>query len=299
LTLVNISAVKLRLLLVIIWCIIFLSQSQPLALFSEYAGFSFLGVTGALFANSTGAGGGVVFMPFFKQLGFTPMMAVATSFAIQCCGMTAGAITWWAFYRKLTQQVGHIAEQWQPLAQVLLLTVPWSILGIALVQYNAPIFNLISEPEQLHMSFGLFSIALAVAIFATLPLSSVVNPRTILQGFDRLALMAIALVGGAITAWLSVGVGELVAVYLIFRRFNITFAIACAVILSAFSVWGAVIYHVLISQAVQWPVVLFAGAGAIVGGILAKRLVLHFSPRNLKLFFAAWILILGLGTLPY
>ncbi|MFT5996168.1 MAG: putative membrane protein YfcA, partial [Glaciecola sp.] len=101
-----------------------------------------------------------------------------------------------------------------------------------------------------------------------------------------------------ITAWLSVGVGELVAVYLILRRFNISFAIALAVILSAFTVQGAIIYHLLISKAVYWQIVIFAGAGAIIGGIIAKHVVLYFSPVKLKIFFATWVLVMGLAGLP-
>jgi uncharacterized membrane protein YfcA len=90
-----------------------------------------------------------------------------------------------------------------------------------------------------------------------------------------------------------------VAVYLIICRFNVTLAIAAAVILSAWTVWGGVIFHLVITQAIYWPVVLFAGAGAIAGGILAKQLVLFFSAKNLKLFFAGWIFILGFTSLPF
>jgi uncharacterized membrane protein YfcA len=122
--------------------------------------------------------------------------------------------------------------------------------------------------------------------------------NTQLTRYDYMALPAIALIGGGITAWLSIGVGELVAVYLIIRRFNVTFAIAAAVILSAFTVWGGIIFHLFVTQAIYWPVVLFAGAGAIVGGVLAKQLVLYFSAKNLKLFFAGWIFILGFTSLP-
>lgn len=107
----------------------------------------------------------------------------------------------------------------------------------------------------------------------------------------------IAFLVGIITAWLSVGVGELVAVYLILRGFNVTSAIASAVILSAFTVWSAVIYHLMVSQAIYWNVLLFAGAGAIVGGIVAKRVVLYFSVVKLKIFFATWILIMGIAGL--
>ena len=104
--------------------------------------------------------------------------------------------------------------------------------------------------------------------------------------------------GGVITAWLSIGVGELVAVYLILRGFNTSFAIALAVILTAFTVQAAIIYHLVISNAIYWQIVLYAGAGAIIGGVIAKHLVLYFSPAKLKIFFATWVLVMGLAGLP-
>ncbi|WP_259366763.1 sulfite exporter TauE/SafE family protein [Colwellia sp. BRX8-7] len=66
----------------------------------EYGVFSFIGLLGGIFANSTGAGGGVVFIPLFNQLNFTEQQSIATSFAIQCFGMTAGAFTWWFHYHS-------------------------------------------------------------------------------------------------------------------------------------------------------------------------------------------------------
>jgi uncharacterized protein len=294
-----ISRFQIRVFLVILWIVIFVCTADPLGLFKEYAGFTVLGIVGAIFANSTGAGGGVVFMPFFSQLNFSPATAVSTSFAIQCCGMTAGALTWWAFYRKLQTVDGELAKQWQGIDKVLSLTVPASILGVGVVQYFQDSLGIVANHESLDLFFGLFSIALALAIFVTVPLMKATSFNQTLSQVDKLYLPLIAFVGGIVTAILSIGVGELVAVYLILRRFNVTFAIACAVMLSAFTVWSGIIYHLLVSQAVYWPIVLFAGPGAIIGGILAKRLVLFFSARNLKLFFAGWILIMGLTTLPY
>lgn len=295
----NVSALSVRILLLVIWLAIVVWQSEPVILLQEYGGFAFLGLLGAVFANATGAGGGVVFLPFFNQLEFSITTSVATSFAIQCCGMTAGAITWWMFYRQLKADNGLEARQWQPMVTVLLLTVPFSLIGLWAVQTNPEFFTGFSNPASLHTGFGLFSMALALTIFATALLLTNQAFTEQLAKQDHLALPAIALVGGGITAWLSIGVGELVAVFLIIRRFNVTLAIAAAVILSAITVWGGVIYHLLVTQGVYWPVVLFAGAGAIVGGILAKRLVLYFSARNLKLFFAGWIFILGLTSLPF
>lgn len=289
------STFNIRVLLSVIWLGIFVSLADPILTFVEYSGFALLGILGAIFANSTGAGGGVIFVPFFNQLSFDANTTVATSFAIQCCGMTAGALSWWAFYRhKQTQNA-----DWDETVLALKLTVPLSILGIATGQIFQYINGGVGEAEQLHMVFGSFSILLALAIFASVPLLKKDKFRQQFFTFDKLLMPIIAFIGGMVTAYLSIGVGELIAVYLIMRRFNVTFSIAVAVILSAFSVWSAIVFHLLVTEAIYWPVVLFAGAGAIIGGTVAKYLVLYFSPRNLKIFFATWVFLLGISAMPY
>ena len=94
------------------------------------------------------------------------------------------------------------------------------------------------------------------------------------------------------------GVGELIAIYLIFKRFNVSFAIACAVILSAFSVWSGVLYHLFETGMVYWYIVIFAGPGAVIGGSIARYVVLYFSATRLKLFFASWVLLIGIASIP-
>jgi uncharacterized membrane protein YfcA len=284
---------KAKVLLLLVWTVLLSVQPDLSSLIIDYVGFVFLGVLGAIFANSTGAGGGVVFVPFFNHLSLSSQTIVATSFAIQCCGMTAGALTWFRYYKT-----NHLKDpQWSMLSKGLLITAPCSVLGILVAQF---LFGHYTEAVQasLHLYFGLFSIVLALAIYGSIPLMKRSAFITNFLMFDILALGIIAVGGGVVTAWLSVGVGELVAVYLILRGFNITFAIALAVILSAMSVWSAIVYHLAISHAVYWQIVLFAGAGAIVGGILAKHVVLFFSPAKLKIFFASWVMIMGLAGLP-
>lgn len=75
------------------------------------------------------------------------------------------------------------------------------------------------------------------------------------------------------------------------------FAIQCCGMTAGAVTWWAFYRQMKMPQAVYWPVVLFAGAGAIVG-VLAKQPVLYFSAKNLKLFFAGWIVILGVSALP-
>lgn len=284
-------------LLIIIWAILIASHAEFPAVVPEFGPFMLLGIVGAIFANATGAGGGVVFVPFFQQLAFSAEAVVATSFAIQCCGMTAGAISWLQFYRHGPNSTTH----WPVLLRVVGITAVGSLTGIWLTQYGLsqwiPAMSFTQFGSQLHIGFGLFSVLLALGIFASIGYLKRTATRTKLDSVDVVALVIVSLLGGIITAYLSVGVGELVAVYLIFRGFSVTFSIAAAVILSAMTVWGGAYYHVFVTEAVVWGVVLFAGAGAIVGGRLARYLVLWFSPRQVKVFFAGWVLLLGIASL--
>ena len=257
---------------------------QPLQLVVDYGGYILLGLTGAIFANATGAGGGVVFIPVFSQLQFSPQTAVATSFAIQCFGMTAGALTWWQYYRKEKQPVA----QWQSFTRLLYLSVPFAVVGILAMQFSG-----LAMPNDLHFGFGVFSIVLASALFATIPLLNKQHERDQLARIDCIVLPIIGLLGGALTAWLSVGVGELLAVYLLFRGFDATFSVACAVVLTGISVWFAVVYHAVVMPSIYWPIVAFAGLGAVAGGMIAKRIVLLFAPLYVKLFFASWVMLSG------
>jgi len=270
---------------ILIWLLMLLLSPITLNGVSEYGLFGFIGVLGAIFANSTGAGGGVVFIPLFNQLNFTEQQSLATSFAIQCFGMTAGALTWWFHYKNEKTQL----RLWQGFKRIISIVTIASILGLWWVYGNK-----LTSPTSLHHSFSWFSLVLGLFIIGTIFFVKPHRERSQLYLFDWLALIVIGLFGGALTAWLSVGVGELLAIYLILRRFDISMAVAAAVIVSAFTVWAAIWQHTIIQFDVYWQVVLFAGPGAVLGGMFAKTLVTHLSATKLKLFFAFWLLIIGL-----
>jgi len=270
---------------ILIWLLMLLLSPITLNGVSEYGLFGFIGVLGAIFANSTGAGGGVVFIPLFNQLNFTEQQSLATSFAIQCFGMTAGGLTWWFHYKNEKTQL----RLWQGFKRIISIVTIASILGLWWVYGNK-----LTSPTSLHHSFSWFSLVLGLFIIGTIFFVKPHRERSQLYLFDWLALIVIGLFGGALTAWLSVGVGELLAIYLILRRFDISMAVAAAVIVSAFTVWAAIWQHTIIQFDVYWQVVLFAGPGAVLGGMFAKTLVTHLSATKLKLFFAFWLLIIGL-----
>ncbi len=265
----------------LLWLFMLYSASQPLQELVDYWLFSFLGVIGAIFANSTGAGGGVVFIPMFAKLNFTEHQAIATSFAIQCFGMTAGAVTWFHHYHS---QKGDL-RLWQGFKRIISVTAVASMLGlIAVFSWQ------ISSPASLHISFSWFSLLLGIFIILTVYLLKPHRERSQIFLLDYAALFLIGIFGGALTAWLSVGVGELLVIYLIFRRFDMNMAVAAAVIVSAISVWIAIGQ---VKDDVYCQVVYFAGPSAVLGGIFAKTLVTHMSATRLKLFFALWLLITG------
>ena len=304
--------IKKRLLILLVLLLslvgLLLSQEAPLLLVKDYILFSVVGVVGAIFANATGAGGGVVFVPLFNQFSFSPMNIVATSFAIQCFGMTAGAISWRDQYLQ-NKRDPVLSPIWHTLPKLLILTVPFSILGVWLNQFSGWINIVMHVDHLLHWIFGSFSILLAIALFVTLPKLQREEQPFLLTRFDCIALPLIAMCGGVITAWLSIGVGEMVAVYLILRSASVTMAIAVAVILTACSVWGGIGYFILLNEialdkgvhgfsTIIYPVAFFAGLGAIVGGTIAKRIVLFFPPIQVKVFFGFWVLFMGVASLP-
>jgi uncharacterized membrane protein YfcA len=268
-------------LFLVIWTVLLINSSYALQELLDYSFFTFLGTLGAIFANATGAGGGVVFIPMFTKLNFSEQQSIATSFAIQCFGMTAGAVTWWHHYKTEKTDL----RLWQGFKRIICVTTIAAIIGL-----NTVFYLQVSSPASLLISFSCFSLVLGFFIILTIYLLQPQRERSQLYYLDYIALVLIGLFGGAVTAWLSVGVGELLVIYLLLRRFDISMAVAAAVIVSAFSVWAAIIQ---VNSEIYWQVVLFAGPGAVLGGIFAKTLVTHLSATKLKLFFACWLLISG------
>lgn len=282
---IRLSSPKFIIPFLVCWLLLLTLSPLMFSQISEYGLFSLLGVLGAIFANSTGAGGGVVFIPAFNELAFSEQQSIATSFAIQCFGMTAGAITWWFHYRTEKTEL----RLWQGFKRIIAVCSISGVLGIWLVYGSDS-----HAPSTLHQNFSWFSLILGLFIVITVFFVKPSRERSQIILFDYIALISIGLFGGAITAWLSVGIGELLAIYLILRRFDISMAVAAAVIVSAFTVWAAIGQHTLVSFQVYWQVAIFAGPGAVLGGIFAKTLVTHLSATRLKLFFAFWLLVIGM-----
>lgn len=266
-------------------------SSQLILLLNDYGYFFLIGVIAATIANSTGAGGGIVFLPAFLTLGLTTMEALATSFAIQCFGMTSGALAWLKHRQK---EVVNYNLQWKPFSNILVISLTGSLIGILSMQWLA-----ISSPIAMQQLFACFSLLVAMIIFYrifALPQTGDGRIDTLKYNEKQIIFIA-SLISGAVTAWISIGIGEVLAVTLILMGFRVHMAITAAVCVSSLSVLAAVPYHIFETQNINFDVLLFAAPGAIIGGKIARKLAVSFRPKPLKLFMASWIAISALGYL--
>ena len=258
------------------------------SLTSQFGVFFFLGLLGALVANSTGAGGGVVFIPFFAAIGFSSTQAVGTSMAIQCFGMTAGSVAW---LNSIERDPTLFSCKRSVIEKMLLITGPTTILGVLLGQYAIPSTG-IEVPEI----FRWFSICFGLILFAYTwyNRNTVVEETHDLHLGGWITIAATCLLGGIVTSWISVGVGEIIALLLFFLRFVPALAVAIGVYTSAISVLTGVVHHILVLQSISIEVLLFAGQAALIGGYIARHITTKLGGYYLKLFFAVWIFVSGL-----
>lgn len=268
-----------------------------------------VGVVGAIIANATGTGGGVVFVPIFTALQdggialppdilriatLKPEESVAVSFAIQCFGMSMGALVWahsifvkdaLAWNEKVSSQT-LMALTLAPLAT----GVPALLLTQAFIEVDG---------ATLLVWFKIFSLTLGVTllIFTWAQRRQAAKDRKIwVSPAELWVLLALGAIGGAVTALFSVGIGEFLAIYLILRRFPTKVAIAVAVWVSVVCVLVGV-WDGYIADLIRIELVLIAVPGALIGGILAKAIASALGALWLKTLASVWIIASSLYLL--
>lgn len=258
-----------------------------LLLLTEYLVFFFLGIAGAIAANATGAGGGVVFVPSFKALGLTTETIIATSFAIQSIGMAVGSLSWLWFFRQKKHNLESLSLLWQ----VLCMSVPFSVMALILTQQLS-----IQGDIPINTIFSLFSLCFGVIVIyhsVYLGKQSTHRQASSLSLREKIIIALVSVVGGIITAWISVGVGEILAVFLLLMRFSVMFSVAAGVMVSCLSVWSGLPYFVAASQ-IDINVLLFTVPGAVIGAFLARFIAQALGAKKLKLALGSWILFVGI-----
>ena len=251
----------------------------------------FIGIGAATIANATGMGGGVVFLPVFELLSDSSIISITTaqiigmSFVIQSFGMTTGSVTWlYKIYNGNNDVDTGIAERdfWKIIIVVLIFAIP----SMLITQYYLTL-----ETQYVLFLFKSFSLILGIKLLFAAWLSGKLKNRTHqLSNFDIWFLVFAGLLGGVATALFSVGVGEIVALYLFIRNFPLVTCAATAVILSATTVLIGLPFH-LFNTDLPWQILAIVIPGAIFGGYIARPVAYFLGNMRLKILAAMWIIL--------
>ena len=238
-------------------------------------------------ANATAIGGGFLFMPLFifvYQL--TPPLALKLSIATQAFGMTSGALTWGRKY--IDKSAFFIAST-------------ASIFGVWLATYVLAVPSGYIKPL-----FAVFSLGVFFALVLEIRLK-VTDPQVKANfSLNRVSVFygLLALVGGLVTGWTAIGVGEVVALYLLFfYRLRLDKAIGTGVAVLAVSSIAGFIFHLDLGG-IPLELLMYTVPGVILGGrygVKAAKFIESnikqpsseklFKKSPLKLIFAVVILI--------
>jgi len=235
--------------------VLFLFFEAPWSVLAQNWFITPVAVLAATFANATAVGGGFVFVPLFLfGLDLTALQSLKLSLASQAFGMTSGALGWSRTF-----------------------ILPGPLLAAGLTSGAGMAIGTFVLPADASMIKGIFG-WVALGIAAALALEMRFGDRQVLlriesRSFARDAGYGLAcLVGGVLTAWVSIGIGEVVALYLLFvYRIRIEAAIATGVAALAFDSILGFAFHANLGG-IHWEYLVFTAPGCVLGGRYGARL---------------------------
>ena len=254
-----------------------------------------IGMLAAVIANTSGTGGGVVFVPVFNALRehgimtLDPLRVTAASMAIQSFGMTVGGLRW---TERLLDQPAAVASA----TEVRVRPRDYALVILAVLALSLPAMWAMQrltavDGHLILLGYKAFSIFLGLALIITTWTVNNNRPeRARLELVDIAVLLLIAVPGGALTALFSVGVGELVALYLFIRHYPVLLCTGTACVISSVSALVGSIWHIQIGT-MPWEIVLLAAPGAVFGAFLARPIALWLGARRLKTLDGTWIVL--------
>lgn len=235
-------------------CVLCLAFDNSMALFMHNWPITPVAFVAAAFANATAIGGGFLFVPLFiLAYGLTPIAALKLSLATQAFGMTFGALGW---SRKFI------------VMRALLIASVASVIGMAMGTYWFAVSNAQVKSIFAWMSLFIFIVILLEIRFGRGSANSDIgNDSPAKTGFFALACVA----GGMITAWTAIGVGEVVALYLLFAyRIRIDAAIGTGVAVLAVDSLAGLLFHSHLGG-ITWEYLVFTAPGVALGGYCGAR----------------------------
>ncbi len=230
------------------------ASESAITMLQEYWPIFFIAIISATVANATAVGGGFIFMPMFSLFyNLTPLVALKLVFATQAFGMGSGTFSW-PRHLILWNYIYHIG--FGSSVGMILGTFIW-----------------VPSSEGIHLMFGWASLVLAVVYLREfLPFKFFTGKILIVEKKQKLGLVLICVLGGTVTAWISIGIGEFVALWLMLvSRHNIAQSIATGVLSLAFCSILGFLFHGFLGG-IRWDYLLFTVPGVILGGNIGAKI---------------------------
>lgn len=214
---------------------------------------------------------------------------IGMSFLIQSFGMSMGSLVWIKTIFSDKKIPSDEACEFNTFITVIFTSVATAIPTLLLTQWLIQI-----EISQILFYFKIFSLILGSVLLLFAIQFDRFAPKEFRRTpsiFDYTAIICIGVIGGFATALFSVGIGEFLAVYLILRRFPISFAVSTAVIVSVICVLSGVSTHLISGPPIIYEILLWTIPGALIGGAVAQKIAYFLGAQKLKLFASIWIII--------
>lgn len=212
----------------------------------------------AAVANATAIGGGFLFMPLFiYAYQLAPPLALKLSISTQAFGMTSGALSWGRNYID---------------KQAFILASISSVLGVWYATYYWVVPAKFIKPLFAFMSLGVF---LVLIIEMRIKSAGQQKKANFFVNIKSCLFLVSVFLGGLITGWTAIGVGEVVALYLLFfYRLRLEVAIGTGVAVLAVSSIAGFIFHADLGN-IPLEFLIFTVPGVLLGG--------HFGVKVAKL----------------
>ena len=227
--------------------------------------------------SSIGIGGGILWMPFLLVvLKMNPETAVPTSLLIQTVGKGSGSIAY------LKQRKAEIKLA----VLLILIAVP----GIAAGAYIA---NKI-KPSLIGLVLGLLILTTAFLFVSSHQnYADSGSPQTKIKKVYRRLWVAIPISIGS--GMLSTGMGEwLIPVMRGRLSLKMSSAIATCIILTFAVCLIGSSFHFILGGKADWPIVLWAAPGVMIGGQIGPRITQKINERLLKEIFIFLLTLIGI-----
>jgi uncharacterized protein len=235
------------------------------------------GILIATAVSTVGIGGGILWMPFLLIiLRCRPDTAVVTSLLIQTAGMGSGTVAFWR-----TQQIDFRLTRW-----LLIFAVPG--IGLGSMMTHA------MTPDHLELILGLLTLTTAIVFVAASDrYGRSSRQRAEIKAGKRygwiVSIMAVA------SGMLSISIGEWLVPLL---RSRLSLTMNAAVATSVATIFGACVLgagaHLVQGGRADWPTLLWAVPGVLMGGQIGPRIAGRINDRVLKEIFIFLLTLIGI-----